>query len=143
MAYQGIEGDIQQVAVEFAISGLPVSLCSIQKPDGNTGPSGAPSRTYVAVPGLQNLVCMDAPLSPGGITAMEQRFAGEVESTQFRHLTFTAYYPLLSPSTNWGNVGWQAVCVNEQGQTVTYDIMGAENDSHGTMTRLKVRKVTI
>jgi hypothetical protein len=138
MAYQGIEQDIKAVTVEFRKSGLPVSFCNIQAPDGLLGPSGAPSGNYVAVGGLQNLLCMDAPNSIGSVAADEARTVADIESKALHHVTFTAYYPALSPATNWGNIGWRAVI-----DGVTYDIKGADNDSHQTQSRLWVQLVTL
>lgn len=145
MAYQGNAYDLADVMVEFSNSGLAVSLCSIQAPDGLNGPSGAPSGNYVAVSGLQSIPCMDAPEGFGpSIMANEQRAQSEVESSGLRHVLLNGNYPQLGPATNWGDVGWQAVLTNTvTGQTQTYDIAGAEPDSQGTQTRLRLRVVTL
>jgi hypothetical protein len=145
MAYQGNAYDLADVMVEFQNSGLAVSLCSIQAPDGLLGPSGAPSGNYVAVSGLQSIPCMDAPEGTGtGISAIEQRLPTEVESTGLRHVLLNDNYPQLGPATNWGNVGWQAVLTNTvTGQVQTYYIAGAEPDSQGTQTRLRLKVITL
>jgi hypothetical protein len=145
MAYQGIAYDLADVMVEFNNSGLAVSLCSIQAPDGINGPSGAPSGNYLPVSGLQAIVCMDAPEGTGtGISAIEQRLPGEVESSGLRHVLLNGSYPQLGPSTNWGDVGWRAVLTNTvTNQTQTYDIYGAEPDSQGTQTRMRLRVVNL
>ena len=145
MAYQGMAYDLAEVMTEFQDSGLAVSYCSIQAPDGLLGTSGAPSGNFVAVSGLQSILCMDAPEGFGsGITATEIHAVQDVESSGFRHVLLAGAYPQLAPATNWGDVGWRAVLTNTvSGQTQTYDIWGAEPDSQGTQTRMKLRVVQL
>jgi len=111
------------------------SLLSVQAP---TPASGAISGTYTPVSGLQNIACKDAPESFGGLSVLEVKALPEVSSMSTRHVLLDKWYPLLSPATNWGNIGWQAVVDGN-----VYDILGAENDSDFTQTRLKLRKVTV
>lgn len=129
----------------FRRSGFAVSLCSIQAPDGLYGASGAPSNTYVAVTGLQAIKCMDAPDNFGAsVSAGEQRAVSEIESKALRHVLLDRNYTQLSPSTNWGDIGWRAVLTNTvSGQVQTYDIKGAEADSQSLMTRLCLQAVTL
>lgn len=145
MAYQGNAYDFADVMTELASQGVQVSLCSIEAPDGNLGPSGAPSGNYVSVAGLQNIVCMDAPDSFGSsLSASEQRALPEVELKSLRHVLLNAYYPQFSPETNWGNVGWRATLENTNtGESQTYDLRGAEADSQGIMTRLCLQVITV
>lgn len=133
------------VMESFRRSGLTVSRCSIQVPDGLYGASGAPSGNYVAVSGLQTIKCMDAPDNFGsGISATENKQVSETESTALRHVLLDRNYPELSPSTNWGDIGWRAVLTNTvTSQVQTYDIKGAEADSQGLMTRLCLQAVTL
>lgn len=124
-------------------TGLFVSTCSISAP---AAASGAISGTYTAVTGLQDIVCMDAPemfQGSSSLSAVEIKSQGQTESMGKRHILLDAYYPQLSPETNWGNVGWRATVVNSiNGTTVVYDIIGVEADSQQTQTRLCARKVT-
>lgn len=88
---------------------------------------------------------MDAPEGFGsGITATEIHAVQDVESSGLRHVLLAGSYPQLGPSTNWGDVGWRAVLTNTvTGQTQTYDIYGAEPDSQGTQTRMRLRVVNL
>jgi hypothetical protein len=130
-----IQAAIAQVMPAAVDTGLFVSLCSISAP---TPASGAPSGTYTAVTGLQDLACMDAPENFGsGISANEAKSPALTESMAMRHVLLNGYYALLSPSTNWGDIGWRATV-----DGVVYDLLGAEADSQQTQTRLRLRKVT-
>lgn len=123
----------------FRRSGLAVSGCSIQAPDGLFGATGAPSGTYVAVTGLQNIKCMDAPDNFGAsLSATENKQVPETESVAKRHVLLDKFYSQLSPSVNWGDIGWRAII-----DGVTYDLKGAECDSQRIMTRLCLEKVTL
>jgi hypothetical protein len=121
-------------------TGLFVSSISIQQPSGTFGASGAPDGTYTAVSGLQNLACMDAPeaVDRYNIVSTEIRMPQQIESKEMRHVLIQGYYSQLSPSTNWGDVGWRAVM-----DGVTYDINAAEQDSQKQMTRLSLHRITV
>jgi hypothetical protein len=127
---------IQQVMPQAVATGLFVSLCTIQQPSGNFGATGAPDGTFTDV--LTGIRCMDAPESVGNIAASEAKAVTQIASIALRHVLLDSFYSQLSPSTNWGNVGWRAVV-----DGVAFDILGAENDSQETQTRLKLQKVTV
>jgi hypothetical protein len=143
--YQGIAGDFTAVAQAPVLAGLEVSLCTIQAPSGTLTPSGAPDGTYANVSGLVDIQCMDAPDNLGSsLSAQEQNALAEIESTARRHVLLNGYYSQLSPSTNWGDIGWRAVLTNTNtGQAQTYDIRGAESDSYQSQTRLCLRRVSV
>lgn len=121
-------------------TGLGVSLCTVMAPDSALTDTGASTQTYSPVAGLINLQCQDAPdaVDRFTITSLERKSQYDIESMELRHVLLYSYYPQLSPSTNWGNVGWQAVIDGN-----TYDILAAEQDSQKTQTRLRLRKVTL
>ncbi len=126
---------ISNVMPTVVASGLMVSVCSISAP---TPASGAISGTYTPVTGLQDIQCMNAPEPWGNhVGATEQKTMSQIASMAERHVLLDDYYQLLSPSTNWGNLGWQATV-----DGVIYDLIGAEADSQQTQTRLCLRKVT-
>jgi hypothetical protein len=128
---------VDQVMPVFRASGLPKSICTIQAPAASN--TGAPSGAYANVFGLVNIASQDAPENTGsGLSANEAKRPAETISDGSRHILLDAYYPLLSPATNWGDVGWIAVV-----DGVAYDIRGAEADSQRTQTRLRLCKVTV
>ena len=114
------------------------SIVNIQAPSGTYTASGQPDGIYVPVAGLQNIPAMDSPESVGGPVSVESRQPDEIMSQERRHVLLNAYYPLLSPSTNWGDIGW--ICEMDG---VTYDIHSAEQDSQLTQTRLILIRTTI
>ena len=135
---QGITNDFSALVKAFYDAGLMQSLCTVQAPSGNIGPSGAPDSTYADVSGLVNIPCMNAPLSVGTIAATEVRNIAEIMSEDFRHVLLNGYYTQFDQGQHWGDVGWHAII-----DGVTYDILGAERDSQFSQTRLRLRQVSL
>lgn len=140
--------DVEQAARQTQVfSGLYVSLIQFQEPAGTFGGSGAPTGTFVNVPGLVDrftgasaIGCMDSPLAPGTISALEAKALGEIESEGIRHVSLNGYYPAVV--ANWqsenANMNWRAIV-----DGVTYEVFGAETDSQTTQTRVKLRIVLV
>ena len=135
--YQGIALDIATVMPQAVATGLFVSLCTVQAPDGIVSAGGVPSGTYANITGLISIPCMDAPQSVGSIVATEAKAAAEIESRRLRHILLNGYYSQLD-GLNWGSVGWRAVV-----DTITYDLLGAERDSKSSQTRLRLQLVSV
>ena len=134
--------DAVNIAVEgvmpfYRATGLPQSFCTIQAPDASD--TGSPSGSYSNVGGLVNIPCQDAPEGLGsGLSANEIKAVPQTESEKRRHVLLDGFYPLLSPATNWGTVGWRAVI-----DGVVYDLEAAEQDSQRIETRLRLCKVSV
>lgn len=113
-------------------TGLFVSLCTIQSPDGTLGAGGAPSGTYTNASGLVNIACMDAPQPPSEIRVASEEFrAGtQVEAKTKRHVLLDNYYPSIKAL--W-RAGARAVV-----DGIYHDICGVENDSQRTQTRMEL-----
>lgn len=135
--YQGIQADIDAVMVEAVATGLFVSLCTIQQPDGIVDPAGAPSGDFVDVSGLVNIPCMNAPLDDGSIAATEAKELEEIASKGFKHILLNGYYPQATPDDQIPT-NWRAII-----DSVTYDILGVEHDSQHQMTRMEVELVQV
>lgn len=136
-----IQNAIARVMPAAIASGLTVSLCTIQKPDGTYNPGGSPSGNYVNVAGLINLQCMDAVESVGSIQATEVSQLAEIQSKGIRHVFLNGYYPtIISAATVVTGVGagWRAVV-----DGISYDLLGAEPDSQSTQTRLHLQLVSV
>jgi hypothetical protein len=125
-------------------SGLFVSLCSIQAPDGTLTASGAPSGNYVAVAGLQGIPCTAPPPSEARIQATQLKDLEDIISVQLKHVLLDGYYPTLEAGIR---VGWQAIIGDNVGGVmvngVVFDILGAESDSQGTQSRMEVKLATV
>lgn len=131
---------VARVMQEARATGLFVSLATVTAPSGDLTTGGSPDGAYVAVVGLSNIPCMDAPFSVDRYTIMadEQRAASQTTSSEIRHVLLNDFFEQLSPDTNWGDVGWKCTV-----DGVLYDIAGAECDSQRTQTRLRLLGVTV
>lgn len=141
---QLLRNALNGVMQDFIASGLPVSHCSLIQPLSAASPtqgidaSGAPvtgAGSYVAVPGLQNILCMDAPPSNGSISGSEVKSDTEILGLRFRHVLLTGYYPEIPRQ----NQNWQAIIADQAGFQETWDLIGSDSDSQGTQTRLQLR----
>lgn len=128
---------IPSVMVRALASGLFVSLCTIQAPDGNLVAAGQPSGVYINVPGLVNIACMAPPMSAARLQATEMREMDEIESYSPQHVLLSGWYPTIRLGASQG---WIAVI---DGNTYILNpgltLMGAESDSQSMMTRISVR----
>ena len=122
---------IPNVMKTAVMSGLFVSLCTIQQPDGALIDAGQPSGNFVDVPGLVNIRCTAPPEANVRITASEVKSQENIQSFSELHILLDNWYPALE---NGVAMGWRAVI-----DGVPYDVMGAESDSQGVMTRMVVR----
>ncbi len=129
--YQGLHQDILDVMPEALATGLFVSHCTIQAPDGIFVGSGQESGDWVDVEGLVNIQCMSAPISDSKILADEMKSLEETMAVNLRHVLLDGYYPQIEP-------GQRAVL-----DGVGWDILGAEADSQSQMTRLHLKLASI
>ncbi len=126
---------VSQVRPAVTAAGLDVSLATFQSLDIAQGSTGNPVGTYTDVAGLVNIPCMDAPLAPGTISALEAKALAEIESKGIRHVSLAGYFPAVV--TGWP-MGWRAVV-----DGIVYDVLGAEADSQNSQTRVKLQLVTV
>jgi hypothetical protein len=128
---QDIGWDIADV-MDLAVStGLFVSLCTAQAPDGLLIDAGQPSGNYVNVTGLVDIPCMNAPMSEAKLQAAEIKALADIEAFSPRHVLLSGYYPAFDDGVH---LGWRVVI-----DGTPYDLMGSEGDSQSQMTRLACR----
>ena len=132
---QNLQYAISQVRPAVTKAGLDVSLATFQSLDTAQGPTGNPVGIYTDVAGLVNIPCMDAPLAPGTISALEAKALAEIESKGIRHVSLDGYYPAVV--AGWPE-GWRCIV-----DGLTYDLIGAEADSQNSQTRCKLQLVTV
>jgi hypothetical protein len=124
---------VSQVMPKVVASGLLVSTCVIQAPSGAVTAYNQPDGTFVDILTAQ---CEDAPLGfGGGIDANETKQLSDTLAGGYRHVFLAAYYPQIPTGTG---SGWRAVI-----DGTVYDLLGAENDSQRSQTRLRLQLVTI
>lgn len=126
---------ITGIMAEVLATGLLVSLCTVQSPPTTFSASGAPTGSYVDVPGLVGIRCMNAPSRIARIGATEERTEAQITDSNDGHVLLEGYYPTLD--AGWRD-GWRAVI-----DGTDYDIRGVESDSQAQMTRVAVMVVTI
>lgn len=136
---QTLTADIEQVMPLAIASGLFVSLASFSQPVATQGPTGNPTGDYVPVADMQNVQCMDAPLSVGKPTATEARRIEDILSESFRHVLIPSRHTILAKAAERG---WRVTVVTS-GYSALYDLLGAEADSQGTQTRLHLERVKV
>jgi hypothetical protein len=112
-------------------TGLFVSLCTIQRPDGVLIDAGQPSGNFVNVAGLVNIPCMAPPEANVRITASEVKSEQNIQSFSELHVLLNGWYPSIEDGVA---MGWRAVIDGS-----AFDLMGAESDSQGTQTRMVAR----
>ncbi len=142
--FQGLYDEIERVVQEAIFSGLPVSTCTVQQPNGAFVGAGQPSGGWTPIAGVIGIQCMDAPISTGEhLKADEQKAIPEIQSRIFRHVLLMGFYGDKIP---WGNEGQrpalQAVITGPDGVPVTYELVGVESDSQQQTTRLALHQVT-
>lgn len=135
---QNLNYAISQVMPTARRSGLGKSLATITKPPTGQGPTGnPPAGPYVPVSvALTDIVCQNAPESiTNKVSATEQRGLADIESKAMRHVLLLQCF---LDSKTWSGLGYRAVI-----DGVEYDLLGAENDSQQTQTRMDLQIVTV
>jgi hypothetical protein len=142
---------IQMVMPATVATGRLVSLCTIQAPSGNFGPSGAPDGLYNDVAGLVAIPCTAPPPSSARVQATEVKALAEITAAELHHVLLDTWYPQLD--AGWRGEGspagaWAALIGANDGSGnlidgYLYDILGVESDSQSQMTRMTVRLSTI
>jgi hypothetical protein len=146
MAYQGLSYELQAVMPEALATGLfTTTLCTIQVPSGNLGPSGAPDGLFVNVAGLVRIKCMSAPPSSARIQATDVKSLEEIMNLELRHVLMDGYHPnVVSTTQSGGRALMETFDVNGAlVDTTAYDILGAEADSQIQMTRMELKFASI
>ena len=126
---------VQQVMPQAVATGLFVSLCTAQAPSGTKTPYGQPDGTFANVAGLINIPCMDGVMSTSRIQATEVKGLQDILSKAFRHVVLNGWYPQFIPGAA---IGWRVVV-----DGIVYDLLGAEQDSQSSQTRLELQLVTV
>jgi hypothetical protein len=136
---QNMQFALSNVMPQAERTGLFASLTTIMKPPAAQGPTGNPSGSYTPV--YTDIPSMDAAPSMARVQATEVKAVAEILSKGLRHLLLNACYldaPAAANGQGWSNLGYRAVV-----DGITYEILGAENDSQLTQTRLMLQLATI
>src|SRR5580700_5179114 len=115
--------------------GLYPSLGTLQQMVQDQGPTGNPTGNWQNVAGVVNIPCGDAPPSVARVQATEMKDVAEIMAKGLRHVLLNQCF-LDAP--NWA--GQQSRFTVDG---ITYEVLGAENDSQLTQTRLDLQLVTL
>ncbi len=146
MAYQGIIQELAAVMPAARETGLfTTTLCTVQLPSGNVGPSGAPDGTFVNLTGVVDVMCMSAPPSTARIQATDVKSLQEIMNIGLRHVLLDGFYPQIKAAVP---AGARAVLATSDDlgnlvDTTIYDILGSEADSQIAMTRMELKFASI
>lgn len=136
--YQGTSQIFGAVVPAVLASGIVNSLATFQAPSGVLTADGSPDGTYIDVAGYVGIRCMDAATSNSTISAKERKTETEIESDNTEHVWLAGFYPEIA-----GHTEWQVIVTDAGGNAITYDVLGAENDSQAKTTRVLVQKATV
>lgn len=142
---QSLQYEIDAVMPETNYAGYFTSLCTIQAPNGTINPDGTPSGGYSNVAGLVDIPCRSAVPSTARVQATEVRELQEILSKGLRHILLNQCFT-GAPAIDGGNenqAGWSGLGYVAVVDGVTYEILGAENDSAAQMTRLELQLATV
>ncbi len=143
---QGFGIELAQVMPTAVESGLfETTLCTVQLPSGNIGPSGAPDGTFVDLTGVVGIKCMSAPPSNARIQATDVKSLEEIMNIGLRHCLLSGYFPQIVAAVGAGARA-ALTTYDPNGtlvDTVDYDILGAEADSQTRMTRMELKFASI
>lgn len=132
---QSIQAEIANFMPTAFASGLFVSLATLQAQSTTQGPTGNPLNVYTNVAGVINIPCMDAPPSIARVNATELKDVEEIMSKGMRHVLLNQCFV---DASKWSGLGYRVIV-----DGILYDLLGAENDSQLTQTRLDMQLVTI
>jgi hypothetical protein len=142
MAQFSIQADVAQAATVAFNSGLLTGLCTIQTLNTSQGASGAPDNTWTNYTGLVAIPCQISVPSANAVQATEVRALEELMAKSVRHVLLGGYYPILKQLAQAGQVRAQLTMANDS-TVYTYQVMGAEDDSQGVMTRFECEWISL
>lgn len=116
-------------------TGLFVSLCTIQAPDGVLIDAGQPSGNYVDVDGMVDIACTAPPKSTERLSADQQRTEDDIQTFADLHVLLGGYYPAIQYGVGQG---WIAIVDGQK-----YTLLGSDDDSQRTQTRLNLQKASV
>ena len=132
---QTIYPEVQNFMPQAVSGGTYQSFFTLQTLDQTQGPTGNPVGTWSNVAGVVNIACQDAPPSIARIQATEVKAVAEILAKGMRHVALTKCF---LDATMWAGMAARATV-----DGITYEVLGAENDSQLTQTRVDLQLVTV
>jgi hypothetical protein len=121
---------------EYAYNqGLFPSLGTLQQMVQDQGPTGNPTGNWQNVVGVVDIPCQDAPPSIARVQATELKVVAEIMAKGLRHILLNRCFV---NATTWAGTGSRFIV-----DGITYEVLGAENDSQLSQTRIDLQLVTL
>ena len=124
-----------QIMPQGMMGGWFPSLGTLQTMVQDQGPTGNPTGTWQNVAGVVDIPCKDAPPSIARIQATELKDVAEIMAKGLRHVLLNQCFV--------GAPGWAAMGSRFIVDGITYEVLGAENDSDLVQTRVDLQLVTL
>jgi hypothetical protein len=137
-----IQADAAQAVTTAFQSGFLSGLCTIQTLNTTQGASGAPDNTWTAYPGLIGIPCQIAVPSANAVQATEVRALEELMAKSVRHVLLGGFFPILKQLAQGGQCRALITMANDAAVYV-FQLLGAEDDSQGQMTRFECEWVSL
>ena len=135
MNQNAITYPLQQYQSRAYDQGLFPSLGTLQQMVQDQGPTGNPTGNWQNVAGVVNIPCQDAPPSIARVQATEMKDVAEIMAKGLRHILLDRCF---ANATTWAGTGSRFTV-----DGITYEVLGAENDSQLSQTRLDLQLVTL
>ena len=135
---------MNQAGLNFAFAGImPASmatgmfpsLATLQQIGKTQGPTGNYTDVWGNVAGVINIPCKDAPPSIARVQATEVKAVAEIMAKGLRHVQLNQCFV--------GAPFWAAQASRLVVDGITYEVLGAENDSDLVMTRVDLQLVQL
>lgn len=116
-------------------AGMFPSLATLQQLTHVQGPTGNYTDVWASVGGVIDIPCKDAPPSIARVQATEVKAVAEIMAKGLRHVQLNQCF-LDAPN-------WAAQTSRMVVDGITYEVLGAENDSDLVMTRVDLQLVQL
>lgn len=111
------------------------SLATLQTLVQDQGPTGNPTGTWADFDGVVDIPCKDAPPSIARVQATELKVVAEIMAKGLRHVLLSQCFV---NATQWAGMGSRLIV-----DGITYEVLGAENDSDLVQTRVDLQLVQL
>lgn len=124
-----------QIMPQAMAGGWFPSLATLQTLVQDQGPTGNPTGAWSNVAGVVNIPCKDAPPSIARVQATELKVVAEIMAKGLRHVLLNQCF-VDAPM-------WAGMTARMTVDGITYEVLGAENDSDLVQTRVDLQLVTL
>jgi hypothetical protein len=126
---------LSQIMPQAFAAGWFPSLATLQTLVQDQGPTGNPTGAWSNVTGVVDIPCKDAPPSVARVQATEMKDVAEILAKGLRAVLLNQCF-VDAPS-------WAGMTARMVVDGITYEVLGAENDSELIQTRVGLQLVNL